>query len=90
MNIYFVSTKDEPLFGLFVIAPNRNQAKIAGACEMDEEYINMRTRLSKKGVKTHFDTTFSQWQILYEDDYETLAEYGLRYATEEEIEAAGY
>lgn len=90
MNIYFVSTAQEPMFGLFVIAPNRNQAKIAGTCEMDDEYINIRTRLCKKGVKAHFDTTFSQWQIIYAEDYETLAEYGLRYATEEEIEAAGY
>ena len=91
MNIYWVSTRDEP-FGLYITAETRGHAKEIGRQEMsgaynEECYIDMRARLCAKNITEERDE-----RVIYDgiEDEEILKAHGLRYATEEEIEAAGY
>ena len=91
MNIYFVSTADEPCIGCFVVAKTRGKAKCLGANEMTtyyrwgaEEFLQMRTKLARKNVPE------TEERVLDYMDDDVLAKYGLRYATEEEYEAMGF
>ena len=91
MNIYWVSTRDEP-FGLFITAKTRGRAKEIGRREMcgaynDECFTDMRASLRAKDITEEKDE-----RVIYDgiEDEEILKAHGLRYATEEEIEAAGY
>lgn len=91
MNIYWVTSCGEP-FGLYITAETRGRAKEIGRKEMsgvyqEENYTDMRAQLCAKNITEETDE-----RVIYDgiEDEEILKDHGLRYATEEEIEAAGY
>ena len=78
MNIYWCYEKYDSC-GLFVIAETRGKAKLLFANEVDEDYIDIRSQIYRRGV---FENVSG---IIDPEDTELLEKYGLEYTDDEDF-----